>query len=153
MYVIPMLLSAAFNDLINDAVIRRGTVYPVPVRITDVKGGSRFGMQESDDVEIIKNRASYERIRIAGVHYFTGTQKRIHIKADDNLSAEEKSGLCAEVFALPPIFWRAMFLSADLKPEIRWRFAARVRIRLWRAWRYFSAVKCQRSLFILKGKA
>lgn len=63
-------------DLINDAAIRRGTVYPVLVRITDVKGGSQFGMQESDVVEIIKNRSSYKGIRIVGVHYFTGTQKR-----------------------------------------------------------------------------
>lgn len=63
-------------DLINDAAIHRGTVYPVLVRITDVKGGSQFGMQESDVVKIIKNRASYEGIHIVGVHYFTGTQKR-----------------------------------------------------------------------------
>lgn len=62
--------------LINDAAVRRGKVFPVLLRITDVKGGSQFGMQESDVTEIIKNRASYRGIRVVGIHYFTGTQKR-----------------------------------------------------------------------------
>ena len=63
-------------ELINEAALSRGTVYPVLLRITDVKGGSQFGMNEADVVDIIKNRASYKGIEIVGIHYFTGTQKR-----------------------------------------------------------------------------
>lgn len=63
-------------DLINDAAIRRGKVFPVLVRVTDVKGGSQFGMDEADVLDIIENRADYKGIEIVGIHYFTGTQKR-----------------------------------------------------------------------------
>lgn len=63
-------------QLINDAAIRRGKVFPVLLRVTDVKGGSQFGMEESDVLDIIRNRADYEGVKIVGIHYFTGTQKR-----------------------------------------------------------------------------
>ncbi len=63
-------------ELINDAALSRNTVFPVLVRITDVKGGSQFGMEESTVINIIKNRDSYKGIEIVGIHYFTGTQKR-----------------------------------------------------------------------------
>lgn len=63
-------------QLINSAALKRGKVFPVLVRITDVKGGSQFGMEESDVLDIIKNRSDYEGIEIVGIHYFTGTQKR-----------------------------------------------------------------------------
>ncbi len=63
-------------DLINDAALRRNTVFPVLLRVTDVKGGSQFGMDESDVLGIIKNRADYKGVDIVGIHYFTGTQKR-----------------------------------------------------------------------------
>lgn len=63
-------------ELINDAALSRNTVFPVLVRITDVKGGTQFGMEESTVIDIIKNRDSYKGIEIVGIHYFTGTQKR-----------------------------------------------------------------------------
>lgn len=63
-------------ELINDAALSRNTVFPVLIRITDVKGGSQFGMEESTVIDIIKNRDSYKGIEIVGIHYFTGTQKR-----------------------------------------------------------------------------
>lgn len=63
-------------ELINSAALSRGTVYPVLLRITDVKGGSQFGMQDEDVCEIIRSRSKYEGVNIVGIHYFTGTQKR-----------------------------------------------------------------------------
>ena len=63
-------------DLINSEAISRGKVYPVLLRVTDVKGGSQFGMEESEVLDIIKNRGDYEGIEIVGIHYFTGTQKK-----------------------------------------------------------------------------
>ena len=62
--------------LINDEAISRGKVFPVLLRVTDVKGGSQFGMQEADVLDIIENRAELEGIEIVGIHYFTGTQKK-----------------------------------------------------------------------------
>ena len=63
-------------QLINDAALRRGKVFPVLLRVTDVKGGSQFGMEEGDVLDLIRNRADYQGVEIVGIHYFTGTQKR-----------------------------------------------------------------------------
>lgn len=63
-------------SLINEAALERNTVYPVLVRVTDVKGGSQFGMDEEAVLDIIARRAEYKGIEIVGLHYFTGTQKR-----------------------------------------------------------------------------
>ncbi len=62
--------------LINDEGVARGKVFPVLLRVTDVKGGSQFGMEEPEVLDIIKNRADFKGIEIVGVHYFTGTQKK-----------------------------------------------------------------------------
>ncbi len=59
-------------DLINSSALKRGKVADVLVRLT---GGSQFGMDEADVLEVIANRSRYEGIRIVGIHYFTGTQK------------------------------------------------------------------------------
>ena len=60
-------------ELINNAAITRGVVFPVLVRLT---GGSQFGMDEADVIDIISNRNKYDGIKIVGIHFFTGTQKR-----------------------------------------------------------------------------
>ena len=63
-------------QLINEAALKRDTVFPVLLRVTDVKGGSQFGMEEGDVLDLIRNRADYPGVEIVGIHYFTGTQKR-----------------------------------------------------------------------------
>lgn len=63
-------------QLINKAALKRNTVFPVLLRVTDVKGGSQFGMEEGDVLDIIRSRADYPGVEIVGIHYFTGTQKR-----------------------------------------------------------------------------
>ena len=59
-------------DLINASALKRGKVADVLVRLT---GGSQFGMDEADVLEVIANRNRYAGIRIVGIHFFTGTQK------------------------------------------------------------------------------
>ncbi len=63
-------------SLINEAALKRNTVFPVILRVTDVKGGSQFGMEEAEVIDIISNRADYKGVELVGIHYFTGTQKR-----------------------------------------------------------------------------
>ncbi len=63
-------------DMINGEGVKRGKVYPVLLRVTDVKGGSQFGMEEKTVLNIIENRDSYKGMEIVGLHYFTGTQKK-----------------------------------------------------------------------------
>ncbi|WP_294909614.1 diaminopimelate decarboxylase [uncultured Ruminococcus sp.] len=59
--------------LINESAEKRGIKVPVLVRLT---GGSQFGMDENDVLDVIRNRKDYSGIEIVGLHYFTGTQKR-----------------------------------------------------------------------------
>ena len=63
-------------EMINAEGKSRGKVYPVLLRVTDVKGGSQFGMEEAQVLDIISRRVEYPGIEIVGIHYFTGTQKK-----------------------------------------------------------------------------
>lgn len=63
-------------EMINNEGLSRNKVYPVLLRVTDVKGGSQFGMEETQVLDIIKKRDEYKGIEIVGIHYFTGTQKK-----------------------------------------------------------------------------
>ncbi len=60
-------------DLINKSAIKKGMTVPVLIRLT---GGSQFGMDENDIEDIVRNREEYKGVKIIGIHYFTGTQKR-----------------------------------------------------------------------------
>lgn len=60
-------------ELINDSALQRGRTVPVLVRLT---AGSQFGMDEADVLHLIDHRSEYKGIEIAGLHYFSGTQKR-----------------------------------------------------------------------------
>ena len=60
-------------ELIHEEALRRDVVVPVLVRIA---AGSQFGMDEADVLQIFRDRHRYPHIRILGIHYFTGTQKR-----------------------------------------------------------------------------
>lgn len=59
--------------LINDSALKRDITVPVLVRVT---GGSQFGMDENDVIDLINRRNEYKGIEFVGLHYFTGTQKR-----------------------------------------------------------------------------
>jgi len=63
-------------QMINAEALKRGKVYPVLLRVTDVRGGSQFGMEEAQVLDIIRGRADYPGMEIVGIHYFTGTQKK-----------------------------------------------------------------------------
>lgn len=63
-------------ELINDAGVRRGRVFDLLLRVTDIKGGSQFGMSEEAVFDLIRRRAEFKGVRVVGLHYFTGTAKR-----------------------------------------------------------------------------
>lgn len=63
-------------ELINDAGVRREKVFPLLLRVTDIKGGSQFGMSEENVFDIIRRRGEFKGVEIVGLHYFTGTAKR-----------------------------------------------------------------------------
>lgn len=60
-------------QLINDCAVKNGKKVPLLLRLT---GGSQFGMDEQDILQIIQDREQYPGVEIVGLHFFTGTQKR-----------------------------------------------------------------------------
>ena len=63
-------------QLVSDAGVRRGKAFPLLLRVTDIKGGSQFGMSEETVFDLIRHRDEYQGVEIVGLHYFTGTAKR-----------------------------------------------------------------------------
>ena len=59
--------------LLDEAARERGLVLPTLLRLT---AGSQFGMDESDLRDILARRAEYPGLRIVGLHYFSGTQRK-----------------------------------------------------------------------------
>lgn len=59
--------------IINEAAVERGIKVPLLLRLT---AGSQFGMDRADIIDIVEHRAEYAGVRIVGLHYFSGTQKR-----------------------------------------------------------------------------
>ena len=59
--------------LIDEAAHKRGRIYPVLLRLT---AGSQFGMDERDFFAALDHRADTPGIRIEGIHYFSGTQRK-----------------------------------------------------------------------------
>jgi diaminopimelate decarboxylase len=60
-------------ELISRASAEAGTVSKVLVRIS---ADSQFGIDRREAQEILKNHEAYPAIQFAGLHFFTGTQKR-----------------------------------------------------------------------------
>ena len=69
--------------IINEKALKYNSVVDVFIRIS---ANTQFGIDFSEVKEIIRNRENYLGIRIAGIHYFTGTQKQ---KAQDIVSELE----------------------------------------------------------------
>lgn len=63
-------------EMIHAAALERGRCVPLLLRVTDAAGGSQFGMDELDVLDIIRRRDEYPGVTIVGLHYFTGTGKR-----------------------------------------------------------------------------
>lgn len=59
--------------LIHKCASQRGKRVSVLVRVAC---GSQFGLDEQEVLSLFRNRAEYPGIEFAGLHYFTGTQKR-----------------------------------------------------------------------------
>lgn len=85
--------------LINESAVKRGRRVPLLLRLT---GGSQFGMDEGEILDIISRREEYPGIEIVGVHYFTGTQKRKAAVIGKELAfVEAFLEKCAAEYAFP----------------------------------------------------
>lgn len=61
-------------QLENDACLEKGVCKKVILRLSS---GNQFGMSQENIMEIIENRASYSGLEIIGLHYYSGTQKKL----------------------------------------------------------------------------
>lgn len=59
-------------NLLNDLSKKHNIKLKVLLRLTS---GNQFGMNEQDIEEFVKNREKYSNIEIAGIQFFSGTQK------------------------------------------------------------------------------
>ena len=60
-------------ELLNESALAHGKVIPVLLRLN---AGSQFGMSKEDFCCLVANREQYKGIRIAGIHYLAGTQRK-----------------------------------------------------------------------------
>ena len=58
---------------IHESASVRGITVPVLLRLT---AGSQFGMDKTDILNIVANRAEYPHTDFVGIHFFSGTQKK-----------------------------------------------------------------------------
>ena len=67
------LESLRHAKLVNAAATKRGIVVDVLPRLNS---GSQFGMSKEDLIGLVRSREDYPGMRICGIHYFVGTQRR-----------------------------------------------------------------------------
>lgn len=60
-------------SLLNDEAVRQNKVLPVLLRLTS---GNQFGMSENTLYELIATREKFTGVKIIGIHFFSGTQKK-----------------------------------------------------------------------------
>lgn len=60
-------------QLLNESALSHERVLPVLLRLN---AGSQFGMSKEDLRDAIANRIDYKGIKIVGIHYFAGTQRK-----------------------------------------------------------------------------
>ena len=60
-------------ELLNESAIAHEKVIPVLLRLN---AGSQFGMSKEDLCDAISRRAEYAGVKITGIHYFAGTQRK-----------------------------------------------------------------------------
>jgi len=60
-------------ELLNESALEHEKVIPVLPRLT---AGSQFGMSKEDLYYLVENREQYKGIKIVGIHYFAGTQRK-----------------------------------------------------------------------------
>lgn len=60
-------------ELLNASAVEHGKVIPVLARLN---AGSQFGMSKEDYCYLVANREQFKGVKIVGIHYFVGTQRK-----------------------------------------------------------------------------
>lgn len=92
-----------------------------------VTSGNQFGMSESDVTELIRGREKYPYVNIAGIQYFTGTQKKNIKKIAQEVEyiegfikrLQEEEGFIVRTLEFGPGLGVPYFTKDDAKEDIR----------------------------------
>ena len=89
-----------------------------------VTSGNQFGMSEADVRELIQHRAEYPHLKVKGLQYFTGTQKKIKkiVSEVEYIEAlakqfEEEEGFVTEVLEFGPGLGVPYFTKDDFEED------------------------------------
>ena len=69
-------------ELLNKSAIEHGKTIPILPRLN---AGSQFGMSKEDYCYLVENRAQYHGVKIVGIHYFVGTQRKKLVEQKNEL--------------------------------------------------------------------
>ena len=79
-------------QILNDTAVRLGMKITVLIRVTS---GNQFGMDEEAIEKIIASRDQFPMIKVCGIHFFSGTQKKTAEKFSKEIAYLDK--LCWKI--------------------------------------------------------
>lgn len=92
-----------------------------------VTSGNQFGMSEADVLELVRRREEYPCLDIAGVQYFTGTQKKVMKKISQEVEyiegfirkLQEEEGFSVRELEFGPGLGVPYFTKDDFEEDVR----------------------------------
>ena len=83
----------------NEACLERGLCKKVILRLSS---GNQFGMSQEDIINLVENKEDYPGVNIIGLHYYSGTQKKLRSIDKDLKRLEETLVILKERFGFEP---------------------------------------------------
>lgn len=110
--------------LVHRCAEELGKTVEILLRVTS---GNQFGMSEADVTELIRQRKNYPHLQVAGVQYFTGTQKKVMKKIAGEVAyiesfirrLQEEEGFVTRVLEFGPGLGVPYFTKDDFEEDHR----------------------------------
>ena len=83
----------------NEACLERGLCKKVILRLSS---GNQFGMSQEDIINLVEHKEDYPGVNIIGLHYYSGTQKKLRSIDKDLKRLEETLVILKERFGFEP---------------------------------------------------
>lgn len=111
-------------ELIETEAEREGKITDVLPRLNS---GSQFGMSKEDLFYLLENRRKYPHIRIVGIHYFVGTQRKnlLHQKKELSMlkdlfqEVKQRCGFTLERLEYGPGLAVPLFTTDDFSDDLK----------------------------------
>lgn len=83
----------------NDACLKAGITKKVILRLSS---GNQFGMDKTEIIRLISEREEYKGVQIIGIHYYSGTQKKLRSIEKDFKKIDELLVLLKSEYGFEP---------------------------------------------------